>query len=155
MPVNREAPLRLFHNGEKITDATILGTYHQEGKADSSKHFVLKLHSIRIAYFIKARKSLTVLEGFSTPRSTDDLPKAQQKRLMQEASQQPNSLGCSAHTLFQPPNQHKNPMGPLAGEGRLLQQGDLLSRRWIEAYHVLEQALLTMTNSTNEASFTC
>ncbi|WP_347252254.1 hypothetical protein [Legionella sp.] len=58
MPVNREAPLRLFHNGEKITDATILGTYHQEGKADSSKHFVLKLHSIKIAYFIKARKSL-------------------------------------------------------------------------------------------------
>ncbi|WP_347252255.1 hypothetical protein [Legionella sp.] len=85
---------------------------------------------------------LAVLEGFSTPRSTDDLPKAQQTRLMQEASQQPNSLGCSAHTLFQPPNQHTNPMGPLAGEGRLLQQGDLLSRRWVEAYHVLEQALL-------------
>ncbi|SJZ57693.1 hypothetical protein [Legionella maceachernii] len=246
MNANQRTKNRLFHQGKEITDAAILATHSKEGKANSTKHFVV-INGIKTEVFnrnqLKRRQPalqqpeeeergvkraclqtigeenalteyynhLAELESFSTNQSTDNLqqageiqlmqevpqsngsvnsacvkttgqrstlaysydrilaeleggfsstqstdalPEARQTRLMQDVAQA-NSLGCSGYTLFQPPNQHANPMGLPAGESRLLQQGDLLSRQLVAAYDVLEQVLFGDSESDNDASFTC
>ncbi|WP_347252499.1 hypothetical protein, partial [Legionella sp.] len=113
-------------------------------------HICLQTIGQKSAYY----DHLAELKGFCTTQTTENLTKTRQTRLTKEVTQS-NSLGYSAHTLFQPQNQHANPMGLPAGENRMLQQGGLVSRRLRETYYVLEQALLDDSESDNDASFTC
>ncbi|KTD30439.1 hypothetical protein [Legionella maceachernii] len=111
-------------------------------------HIYLQTIGQKSAYY----DHLAELKEFCTTQTTENLTKTRQTRLTKEVTQS-SSLSYFAHTLFPPQNQHANPVGHPAGESRMLQQGDLVSRRLREAYHVLGQALLDDSESDNDASF--